>query len=109
MPRDSGNSQERNRAAPRESRLFGSGSGDRNYVQFCQAGKSSMRASSNWAQSASIPGSIATSTESPSAEWFGGLVKSLEGVAPAAPTAAPAVDETVSAPSFGKSNRFPPF
>jgi sulfite reductase (NADPH) flavoprotein alpha-component len=84
--------------------------GDRNYVQFCQAGRDfDARLEQLGAKRIHPRVDCDVDYEGPSTEWFGGLMKSLEGAAPApaATGAAPAVETAVSAPSFGKSNPFP--
>ncbi len=84
--------------------------GDRNYVQFCQAGKAfDVRLEELGAKRIHPRVDCDVDYEGPSTEWFGGLMKSVEGAAPspAATRPAPAVETAVSAPSFGKSNPFP--
>ena len=91
--------------------------GDRNYVQFCQAGKAfDVRLEELGAKRIHPRTDCDVDYEGPSAEWFGGLMKSLEdaqGLArrrrlrsPSQDTAT--VSEEVASPSsFGKSNPFP--
>ena len=90
--------------------------GDRNYVQFCQAGKAfDVRLEELGAKRVHPRIDCDVDYEGPSAEWFGGLVKSLEDarVSPAGTTQVAAqntamVSEEVASPSsFGKSNPFP--
>jgi sulfite reductase (NADPH) flavoprotein alpha-component len=90
--------------------------GDRNYLQFCQAGKAfDARLEQLGAKRIHPRVDCDVDYEGPSTEWFGGLVKSLEGAAaapsmgaaPATPVVAPTVQTAASPPSFGKSNPFP--
>jgi sulfite reductase (NADPH) flavoprotein alpha-component len=91
--------------------------GDRNYVQFCQAGKAfDARLEELGAKRVHPRTDCDVDYEGPSTEWFEGLMKSLEGGAapsPAvaakavAPDAMPAIEKAASTPSFGKSNPFP--
>jgi sulfite reductase (NADPH) flavoprotein alpha-component len=84
--------------------------GDRNYVQFCQAGKAfDARLEQLGAKRIHPRVDCDVDYEGPSTEWFGGLMKSLEcdASAPAIASAAPAAETSVSSPSFGRSNPFP--
>jgi sulfite reductase (NADPH) flavoprotein alpha-component len=89
--------------------------GDRNYVQFCQAGKAfDARFEQLGAKRIHSRVDCDVDYEGPSTEWFGGLMKSLEGAAapsmdaaPATPAVAPTVQTAANPPSFGKSNPFP--
>lgn len=90
--------------------------GDRNYVQFCQAGKAfDARLEELGARRVHPRTDCDVDYEGPSADWFEGLIKSLEGAAPslagatkaAATDAEAAAEKATSAPSFGKSNPFP--
>ena len=90
--------------------------GDRNYVQFCQAGKAfDARLEELGARRVHPRVDCDVDYEAPSTEWFGSLMKSLEGAAAPSPSAAPVVpaatptaEAAVSAPSsFGKPNPFP--
>lgn len=103
----------RNGTAPRLEQLEFSvlGLGDRNYTQFCQAGKAfDSRLEDLGAKRIHPRTDCDVDYEGPSAEWFDGLIKSLEGAAPSTGTApnvvasAPTVEST---PSFGKANPFP--
>jgi sulfite reductase (NADPH) flavoprotein alpha-component len=85
--------------------------GDRNYTQFCQAGKAfDERLEALGAKRIHPRIDCDVDYEAPSTEWFNGLIKSLESAAPSAESnaniiaAAPVVE---SAPSFGKANPFP--
>ena len=84
--------------------------GDRNYSQFCQAGKAfDARLEDLGAKRIHPRTDCDVDCESPSVEWFNGLLRSLEGDVPSAGTtqnavtAAPTVEST---PSFGKANPF---
>ena len=91
--------------------------GDRNYVQFCEAGKAiDTRLEELGAKRIHPRTDCDVDYEGPSAEWFAGLIKLLEGTAAPSPAAAAqvavadavmAVEETATTPSFGKSNPFP--
>ncbi|HEY6675804.1 MAG TPA: flavodoxin domain-containing protein [Terrimicrobium sp.] len=85
--------------------------GDRNYIQFCQAGKAfDARLEDLGAKRIHPRTDCDVDCEGPSVEWFNGLLKSLDGGAPSAGTGQNVVasDPTVaSAPSFGKANPFP--
>ena len=91
--------------------------GDRNYVQFCQAGKVfDARLEELGARRIHPRTDCDVDCEGPSSEWFAGLMKSLEGSKAPPPAAAAqgsvanaakAVETSVTSPSFGKSNPFP--
>ena len=85
--------------------------GDRNYTQFCQAGKAfDERLEALGAKRIHPRIDCDVDYEAPSAEWFNGLTKSLESAAPSAGSNANIIasDPVVeSAPSFGKTNPFP--
>ena len=91
--------------------------GDRNYVQFCQAGKAfDARLEELGAKRIHPRTDCDVDYEGPSTEWFAGLMKSLEGSTAPPPAAAAqvavanvvkAVETAVTSPSFGKSNPFP--
>jgi sulfite reductase (NADPH) flavoprotein alpha-component len=91
--------------------------GDRNYVQFCEAGKAfDARLEELGAKRIHPRTDCDVDYEGPSSEWFAGLMKSLEGSrpSPAATVAQVAVPDVVipvetaaNSPSFGKSNPFP--
>ncbi|HEY5812391.1 MAG TPA: flavodoxin domain-containing protein [Terrimicrobiaceae bacterium] len=84
--------------------------GDRNYVQFCQAGKAfDMRLEQLGARRMHPRVDCDVDYESISAEWFGGLMKSMESAAlPTVETAsAPTLESAAGVSSFGKSNPFP--
>jgi sulfite reductase (NADPH) flavoprotein alpha-component len=91
--------------------------GDRNYVQFCQAGKDfDARLEELGARRIHPRSDCDVDYEGPSSEWFTGLMKSLEASREPTPTAvaqtvvaddAKALEMPAVAPSFGKSNPFP--
>jgi sulfite reductase (NADPH) flavoprotein alpha-component len=92
--------------------------GDRNYVQFCQAGKDlDARLEELGAKRIHPRTDCDVDYEAPANEWFAGLMKSLEAgkeASPAAPAEAIAAaddakvaEKPATAPSFGKSNPFP--
>ena len=87
--------------------------GDRNYVQFCQAGKAfDARLEELGAKRVHPRVDCDVDYEAPSTEWFEGLLKSLDGAgAPSTATAVPDATPTATAASapasFGKSNPFP--
>ena len=90
--------------------------GDRNYVQFCEAGRAfDARLEELGAKRVYPRGDCDVDYEGPSSEWFAGLMKSLEGSAAPAPGAsaqavvsdvATATATVATPPSFGKSNPF---
>ncbi len=85
--------------------------GDRNYTQFCQAGKAfDARLEDLGAKRIHPRTDCDVDYEGPSVEWFNGLVKSFDGVAPSVGANANAVasaQSVASAPSFSKANPFP--
>jgi sulfite reductase (NADPH) flavoprotein alpha-component len=85
--------------------------GDRNYVQFCQAGKAfDSRLEELGAKRIHPRTDCDVDYEDPSADWFNGLVRSLDGAAPSAgvsPKVVAVPQPAESVPSFGKSNPFP--
>ncbi|HEY5705065.1 MAG TPA: flavodoxin domain-containing protein [Terrimicrobiaceae bacterium] len=90
--------------------------GDRNYVQFCEAGKAfDARLEELGAKRIHPRTDCDVDYEGPSGEWFAGLMKSLEGsealppaeAAQPAASAAKAAEQPAASPSFGKSNPFP--
>jgi sulfite reductase (NADPH) flavoprotein alpha-component len=91
--------------------------GDRNYVQFCEAGKAfDVRLEALGAKRIHPRTDCDVDYEGPSSEWFAGLMKSLEGSKAASPVAVAKVavpdvvipiETAVTSPSFGKSNPFP--
>ena len=91
--------------------------GDRNYVQFCEAGKAfDVRLEELGAKRIHPRTDCDVDYEDPSSQWFTGLMKSLEGSATPTPAAAAqvaaadvvtAVETAATSPSFGKSNPFP--
>jgi len=91
--------------------------GDRNYVQFCEAGKAfDARLEELGAKRIHPRTDCDVDYEGPSTEWFAGLMTSLEGSAAPTPAAAAqvavsdvvmAVEKAAASPSFGKSNPFP--
>ena len=92
--------------------------GDRNYVQFCQAGKDiDARLEQLGAKRIHPRADCDVDYEAPSNDWFSGLLKSLEAgtqlsITTGSQTVAPAgeskgADKPMAAPSFGKSNPFP--
>ena len=102
----------RNGTAPRLEQLEFSvlALGDRNYTQFCQAGKAfDTRLEDLGAKRIQPRIDCDVDYEVPSVEWFNGLIKSLEGATPSArssPNVVASVPAVESAPSFGKSNPF---
>ena len=85
--------------------------GDRNYIQFCQAGKAfDARLEDLGAKRIHPRTDCDVDYEGPSVEWFNGLIKSLEGAAPSSgangTTVAP-TSTVESGLSFGKANPFP--
>jgi sulfite reductase (NADPH) flavoprotein alpha-component len=103
----------RNGTAPRLEHLEFSvlGLGDRNYTQFCQAGKAfDARLEDLGAKRIHPRTDCDVDYEGPSVEWFNGLIKSLDGAAPSAWAGANTVasaQSVASAPSFSKANPFP--
>jgi sulfite reductase (NADPH) flavoprotein alpha-component len=85
--------------------------GDRNYSQFCQAGKAfDARLEDLGAKRIHPRTDCDVDYEGSSVEWFNGLIKSLEEAAPSigtAPNVVASVPTVESAPSFGKANPFP--
>ena len=92
--------------------------GDRNYVQFCQAGKDfDARLEELGAKRIHPRVDCDVDYEAPSNDWFSGLMKSLVATREPTPAAspeafpvandAPAAQSPVAAPCFGKSNPFP--
>jgi sulfite reductase (NADPH) flavoprotein alpha-component len=87
--------------------------GDRNYVQFCEAGKAfDARLEELGAKRIHPRTDCDLDYESPASEWFAGLLKMLEGnTAPPPAAAADALvvngERSLTSPSFGKSNPFP--
>ncbi len=85
--------------------------GDRNYTQFCQAGKAfDARLEDLGAKRIHPRTDCDVDYEGPSVEWFNGLIKSLDGAAPSAGNSANMVasgQSVASAPSFSKANPFP--
>jgi sulfite reductase (NADPH) flavoprotein alpha-component len=91
--------------------------GDRNYVQFCEAGKAfDARLEELGAKRIHPRTDCDVDYEGPSSEWFAGLMKSLVGSKPSPPATAAQVavpdvvipvETAATSPSFGKSNPFP--
>ncbi len=92
--------------------------GDRNYVQFCQAGKDfDARLEELGAKRIHPRVDCDVDYEAPSNDWFSGLMKSLVATREPTPAEAPeavpvandalAAQSPVAAPSFGKANPFP--
>ena len=85
--------------------------GDRNYTQFCQAGKAfDARLEDLGAKRIHPRSDCDVDYEGLSVEWFNGLIKSLDGAAPSSEASGNTVmpaSTVESGPSFGKANPFP--
>jgi sulfite reductase (NADPH) flavoprotein alpha-component len=85
--------------------------GDRNYSQFCQAGKAfDARLEELGAKRIHSRTDCDVDYEGPAREWFTGLIKSFDGGASSAGPSlniVPSERAVESAPSFGKGNPFP--
>jgi sulfite reductase (NADPH) flavoprotein alpha-component len=84
--------------------------GDRNYSQFCQAGKAfDARLEELGAKRIHARTDCDVDYEGPALEWFTGLIKSIDGAAPStgtSPNVVPSDRMVESAPSFGDANPF---